>query len=179
MSLKIRLSRGGVTASVSLAALVADPNEDIFAEPGDVLTLVRQPQSFSIFGATGKNATFAFDRDRVSLAEAMAKAGGLLDLRADPRAVFLFRYEPIEVVRALGEPVATSAPAGVSPIAYRLDLKEANSYLLARRFPMRDKDVIFVTNAETKPIYDFFTVLTTLTGPIGAQVAACEYFKVC
>src|SRR5436853_4769 len=111
----VQLSRGGVTATLPLAALVANPKQDIFAEPGDVLTLVRRPQTFSVFGATGKNAAITFNSDRLSLSEALAKAGGLLDERADARAVFLFRYEPVGLVQALGQPVATRAPDGMSP----------------------------------------------------------------
>lgn len=175
----VRLSRNGVTATVPLATLVADPAQDIFAEPGDVLTLVRRPQAFSVFGATGKNAMITFNSDRLSLSEAMAKAGGLLDERADPRAAFLFRYEPVEVVRALGQPIATGARDGLSPIVYRLDLKEAKSYLLARDFAVHDKDVIFVANAEVEPIYNFFQVLTTLSGPITSTLATCLYFNIC
>ena len=169
----VRLSRGGVTASVPLATLVARPEQNIFAEPGDVLTLVRQRKSFSVFGATGKNAAIDFLGDRLTLAEALGRAGGLLDDRADPRAVFLLRYEPVDVVRALGQPIAAGAPAGLSPVAYRLDLKEAKSYLLAKRFPVHDKDVILVTNAESVPIYRVFQALTTLTGPVQTAAIAC------
>ena len=41
-----------------------------------------------------------FGAEKVTLAEALAKAGGLLDLRADPAGVFLFRFEPAAVVGA-------------------------------------------------------------------------------
>jgi polysaccharide export outer membrane protein len=173
----VRLSRDGVTATVPLAILVADPDQDIFAEPGDVLTLVRRPQTFSVFGATGRNAAITFNRDRLSLTEALAKAGGLLDDRADPRAVFLFRYEPVSVVQAFGQPIATGAQGGLSPIVYRLDLREAKSYLLARRFPVHDKDIIFVANAEIQPIYHFFQALSQLTGPIQTGFLPCYYAK--
>jgi len=173
----VQLSRGGVTASLPLATLVADPGQDIFAEPGDVLTLVRRPQTFSVFGATGKNAAINFTTERLSLTEALAKAGGLLDDRADPRAVFLFRQEPISLVQALGQPIAAGAPAGLSPIVYRLDLREASSYLLARRFPVHDKDIIFVANAEIIPIYHFFQALSQVSGPIQSGVIACSYVK--
>jgi polysaccharide export outer membrane protein len=175
----VRLSRAGVTASVPLATLVADPSQDIFAEPGDVLTLVKRPQTYSVFGATGKNAALTFTTDRLSLTEALAKAGGLLDERADPRAVFLFRYEPVSLVKALGQPIATGARDGLSPVVYRLDLVDANSYLLARRFPVHDKDTIFVANAKSQAIYYFFQALSTLTGPITSTVSTCLYFKTC
>jgi polysaccharide export outer membrane protein len=175
----VQLSRGGVTSSVPLATLVADPGQDIFAEPGDVLTLVTRPQTYSVFGATAKNAALTFTTDRLSLSEALGKAGGLLDNRADPRAVFLFRYEPVSLVTALGQPIATEAHGGFSPVVYQLDLSDAKSYLLARRFPVRDKDVIFVTDAESKPIENFFNVLSTLSGPITSTLSTCIYFKTC
>ncbi len=175
----VRLSRDGVTATVPLATLVANPEQDIFAEPGDVLTLVRQPQTFSVFGATGKNSTISFISDRLSLSEALARAGGLLDEAADPRAVFLFRYEPVGLVRALGQPIATGAPDGISPVVYRLDLKEAKSYLLAGRFPVHDKDIIFVASAEIRPIYRFFDALNQISGPIQTGLVVCQTSKGC
>ncbi len=173
----VRLSRGNATATIPLAALVADPDQDIFAEPGDVVTLVRRRQTFSVFGAAGKNSTITVTGDRMSLAEALAKAGGLLDDRADPRAVFLFRYEPVGLVRALGQPIAADAPPGVSPVVYRLDLKAAKSYLLARRFPVHDKDVIFVANAESRPIYRLFSAFSQLTGAVQTGAIVCTYVK--
>jgi polysaccharide export outer membrane protein len=173
----VQLSRDGVTAMVPLATLVTDPGQDIFAEPGDVLTLVRHPQTFSVFGATGKNAAITFTSDRLSLAEALAKAGGLLDERADPRAVFLLRYEPVSLVQALGQPIAAGAHDGLSPIVYRLDLQEAKSYLLARRFPMHDKDIIYIADAEIMPIYHVFQALQQLVGPATNALVVCTYTK--
>jgi len=173
----VQLSRDGITATVPLATLVADPEENIFAEPGDVLTLVQRRQTFSAFGATGKNAAITFNSEKLSLAEALAKAGGLLDDLADPRAVFLFRYEPISVVRALGQPIATGAPDGVSPMVYRLDLSDAKSYPLAREFPVRDKDIIFVANAELARIYKAFAAISRVTGPIITGILTCQSTK--
>ena len=43
----VRLSRDGVTATIPLRQLVSDPAENIYARPGDVLTLIRVPQTFS------------------------------------------------------------------------------------------------------------------------------------
>ncbi len=175
----VRLSRGGVTASLPLATLVADPSQDIFAEPGDVLTVVRQPRSFSVFGATGKNTAINFNGDRLSLSEALAKAGGLNDDRADPQAVFLFRYEPVEIVQALGQPVASNAPAGLSPVVYRFDMKEAKSYLLAKNFPMHDKDILFVADAASRPVYRFFLALSQIVGPVETGLITCYYSSNC
>jgi polysaccharide export outer membrane protein len=162
----VRLSRDGVTATIPMESLVSDPGENIYAQPGDVLTLVRIPQSFTAFGATGSNAQFPFSSERISLVEALAKSGGLLDLRSDPKGVFLFRFEPPGIVAAFNRPVLATGPDGGSPIVYRLDLSDAKSYFLARRFPVRDKDIIYVANAELNELQKFFTLLNTLTGPV-------------
>ena len=76
------------TATIPMEALVSDPAENIYAYPGDVLTLVRLPQSFTVFGATGLNTQVNFTAERMTLVEALAKGGGLQDLRSDPGGVF-------------------------------------------------------------------------------------------
>ena len=162
----VRLSRNGVTATIPMERLVADPAENIYAWPGDVLTLVQVPQTLSVFGATGTNMQVTFGAEKVTLAEALAKAGGLLDLRADPAGVFLFRFEPPDVVGALKAPPLPTGPGGSSPVVYRLDLSDANSYFFAQRFPVEDKDIIYVANARLNELQKFFTLLNTITGPV-------------
>jgi polysaccharide biosynthesis/export protein len=162
----VRLSREGVTATIPMEKLVSDPRENIYAWPGDVLTLVSVPQTFSVFGATGTNMQVNFGAQKLTLAEALAKAGGLIDLRADPAGVFLFRFEPPAVVGALKVPPLAIGPGGTSPVVYRLDLSDANSYFFAQRFPVEDKDVIYVANAKLNELQKFFTLLNTITGPV-------------
>ena len=162
----VRLSRDGATATIPMEMLVSDPAENIYAYPGDVLTLVRLPQSFTVFGATGANAQVNFTAERMTLVEALAKAGGLQDLRADPAGVFLFRFEPPPIVKTLGRPQLGTGPEGSSPMVYRLDLSDAKSYFLAQRFPIHDKDIIYVANADFNELQKFFSLLNTLTGPV-------------
>ena len=162
----VRLSRDGVTATIPMESLVADPAENIYAQAGDVLTLVRLPQSFTAFGATGANAQIPFVSEKMTLVEALAKAGGLQDMRSDPEGVFLFRFEPPRIISALGRPQLNTGPDGSSPVVYRLDLRDARSYFMAQRFPVEDKDIIYVANADLNELQKFFTLLNTLTGPI-------------
>jgi polysaccharide export outer membrane protein len=170
----VRLSRNGVTATIPLELLVADPTEDIYAQPGDILTLVRIPQTFSVFGATGRNAAIEFEAEKITLSEALAKSQGLNDNLANPRGVFLFRYEPASIIRALDQPIATRAPEGVSPVVYRFDLADANSYFIADRFPVRNKDIIFVADAGAAQVQKLFTVFSTVTGPIITGLLVCR-----
>jgi polysaccharide export outer membrane protein len=169
----VRLSRGNISAAIPLATLLADRSEDIYAEPGDVLTLERVPRTFSVFGAAGRNALITFDAARLSLAEALAKAGGLRDGRADPSGVFLFRYETARVVRALGGAVAGRPRDGRSPVLYRFDLARAGSNFLARRFPVRDGDVIYVAAARTNAVGKMFQALQNLVNPFITGIVVC------
>jgi polysaccharide export outer membrane protein len=162
----VRLSRDGVTVTIPVTRLVSDPAENIYAQPGDVLTLVQVPQTFSVLGATGQNAQIMFNAERMTLVEALAKAGGLQDLRSDPTGVFLFRFETPAVVAALNAPQLGTGPDRASPVVYRLDMSDANAYFLAQRFPVEDKDIIYVANARLNELQKFFTLLNTLTGPV-------------
>lgn len=170
----VRLSRDGVTATVPLAVLIAHPDQNIPARPGDVLIVSRVPQTLTVFGAAGKNDLITFDAERLSLAEALAKGGGLLDELADPSAVFVMRYEPAELVHALGQPVAARAPTGLSPIVYRLDLSDAKSYLLAKRFPVQDRDIIFIAEAKAVPITRALQAVSQITGPVTRAFIICR-----
>ena len=173
----VRLSRGGVTATIPLQQLVSDPGEDIFAGPGDVLTLIRLPRTFSVFGATGRNAELPFDAETINLAEALGKSQGLRDDLAKPEGVFLFRYEPNAIVRALDEPIATGTRGGMSPIVYRFNLRDGKAYLLAQEFPVQDKDVIFVADAPAVQSYKFATALSQITGPVITGLLVCQNGK--
>ena len=173
----VRLSRDGATATIPLAQLVADPAEDLYAQPGDVVTLVQRPQTFSVFGATGRNAEIAFDARNITLGEALAKSQGLRDDLAKPEGVFLFRYEPDSVLHALDQPIASSARGGVSPVVYRFDLRDGKAYSLAQEFPVHDKDVIFVADAPAAQVYKFFAALNQVTGPIVTGLVTCRYVK--
>lgn len=166
----VELSRKGVTASIPLATLVAEPSENIFAEPGDVVTLVRRTKVVSVFGATGQNTAVTFDADRMFLSEALAKGGGLNDASADPRAVYLLRYENGPVARALGQPDPGNQPV---PVAYRLDLSQIASYRLAQRFPVHDKDIVYVADAEVTPLEKVLNVFANITAPVTSAYILC------
>jgi polysaccharide export outer membrane protein len=166
----VKLSRKGVTAAIPMRQLVDDPTENIYAWPGDTLTLERVPRVFEAFGATPKNAEIPFETENVSLAQALAKSSGLVDAQADPAGVFLLRYEPASVVGKLeNTPAAAAGPAPV-PVVYHLDMGNMKSYLLARRFQVKDKDIVYVANARTNSVQKFFQLLGTLTGPVSTAI---------
>ena len=50
------------------------------------------------------------------------------------------------------------------PVVYRLNLRVGNGYFLAQSFPMRDKDVILLANADGAQLLKFFVLLRGATG---------------
>lgn len=73
----VRLSRGDVTATLPLDLLVKEPAENVYVWPGDVITLIRLPQTFSVFGATKINAQIPFGAATLNLSQALGKMHGL------------------------------------------------------------------------------------------------------
>ena len=127
-----------------------------------------------MFGATGRNAAIPFESENISLSQALAKSQGLRDDLANPKGVFLFRHEPVSIIQALDQPIAPREPDGTSPVAYRFDFSDASSYLIADRFPVRDKDIIFVSDAGAVQVQKMFTLLQTVTGPVLTGLLVCH-----
>lgn len=173
----LALTRGNMTVKVPMEALLKDPRENIYLRPGDVLTAVLDPQTFTAFGSTPRNALVSFDAIGISLEEAVAKAGGLLDLSADPQGVFVLRVEPVAVARQLNPdyPIAPGQP--LVNVVYRINLKDANTYFLARRFPVRNKDVIYVAASPSTELQKALVLFNSVTSPAYTAVAGASLVK--
>jgi len=140
------LERNGKRATVPFANLVYWPSNNIFVLPGDRIYLYREPMKFVAFGATGQQGEFNFDAWKISLAQAVAKAGGLLDLQADPGSIFLYRREPREVAKQLG--VDCSRFGGDSiPVVFKVSFQDPGGFFVATKMQMRPFDVLYVANA--------------------------------
>ena len=150
-------------------ALIYEPSNNIWIHPHDTIYMYREPQTFVVFGASGTQGLFPFDAWRLSLAEAMAKAGGLQDLQADPASVFLYRGETRELAARLG--VNCDRFKGpIIPIVYQINLRDPAGYFLTTRFQMRNKDVIYASNSTTvdaaKAMTFFRLTMATANDPL-------------
>jgi polysaccharide biosynthesis/export protein len=178
----VMLQREGRRATVPFGALVYQPSNNIYVRAGDTIFVYTEPQTFLAFGATGAagasgsgstgivaGTQIKFDAWRISLAEAVAKAGGLSDAVADPAFVFLYRGEPREVAQRLG--IDCSKFEGpIIPVIYNLNLRNPAGYFLARAFEIRNKDVLYISNATavqtTKFLIYLRTIMATVNDPI-------------
>lgn len=165
----VSLERKGHRASVPFGALMYEPANNIYVLPDDVIYLFSMPQTFVAFGASGTQGQFKFDAWRISLAEAVGKGGGLSDLQADPGNVFLYRGETREVAKEIGIDVS-KFQGPIIPVIYMVNLRDPSGYFLAQTFEMRNKDVIYTSNAAaydtTKFLTFIRTVLATVNDPI-------------
>jgi polysaccharide export outer membrane protein len=171
------LSRGNKTTRVALVRVIADPKENIYLRPNDVLTLVREPQTFIAYGATGRNADIPFEADGISLAQALSKAGGLLDERSDPQGVFVFRYEPEHIVRELNPASPFLGQALQIPVVYRLNLRDPNSLFVEQKFRIMNRDIVYVSNAPLTDVYKVMQVFNTAASNAGSAAAIATSVK--
>lgn len=159
----IQLSRANVTATMPLDAVIRDPKQNILLKPGDVVTALFQPQSFSVLGATGKNEEIPFEAQGISLAQALARSGGLNDARADARGVFVFRYEDAKLVD--GEATAPKAVDGTVPVVYQIDLRDPAAFFVTQNFPVQNRDVIYVANSPSAEFEKFLRLVVMPLNP--------------
>nr|AAM55487.1 HctD [Avibacterium paragallinarum] len=137
--------------TISLARINGGSHrQNILLRSGDVVTLLNNPLSFTAMGAVGNSKEIRFSAEGLTLAEAIGRLGGLNDDRADPRGVFIFRYVPFEEMplSKQNEWQAKGYHNGMKiPTVYQANLLEPQSMFWIQQFPIKDKDIVYVSNA--------------------------------
>jgi polysaccharide export outer membrane protein len=159
----VQVTRGQNVQTLPLETVIEDPRQNITLQADDVITLLHQPLSFTVLGATGKNEEVPFEARGISLAQALARSGGLQDSRADAKGVFVFRFEDRD---ALVHDAPDSTIEGKVPVVYQADLKNPSTFFVAQRFPIRNQDVLFVSNAPTAELQKFLNLVLSTIYPI-------------
>jgi polysaccharide export outer membrane protein len=150
-SRNIILTRDGKTYKVNLLALYesGDLRQNVPLQNGDVLNVPdRQFNKIFVFGDTSaattgsgsaalpggsgstRSRSLFMSKGRMTLVEALSDAGGISQDLSDAARIFVFRG-------GLGKPKI-----------FHLDAKSPDALLLADRFPLQPRDVIFVDRAE-------------------------------
>ena len=161
----LQLSRGSVVRDIALEKVIQDPKQNIRLYPGDVVTAYYQPLSFTALGATGKNDEINFEAQGVTLAQAIARVGGVQDARANASGVYVFRFENREAVGADFTPKVANSEGKV-PIIYRLDMSDPTAFFVAQNFEIRNRDVLYVSNASAVELQKFLNILISVIYPI-------------
>ena len=170
----VTVRRGARSATVYFDDIVANPNENIFLRPDDTVYVYREPHKFVAFGAFGAtgaagasgglNNLLEFGSAKLSLAEAVAKAGGLYDSRADPAQVYLYRPVDRDLLERAGVDVAQFDPREkLISVIFRANFRDPISFLVAQHFYMADKDILYVSNSDAYELYKFLDLLNNVS----------------
>lgn len=150
--------RGSRQGRQLLKTVFENQGENIYVQPGDQVYLAHTPQTFTAFGAVPKVGEYPLQAGEVSLIEALGRVGGLEDGRANSVGLYVFRYESPSLVRSM-KPDAKIASSGPVPVIYQINMRAAPSYFYAQSFNVRDKDVIYVSNAYGAELNKFTRIL--------------------
>jgi polysaccharide export outer membrane protein len=161
----VAVTRKGRKGEIYFNELVDNARENIFLAPGDVVFVSSEKRFFTAFGSTGLSGEFDFAEESITLDRAVGKAGGLLDGRADPRQVFLYRLEPRDMLAASGVDLSKFPPGQEAiPTVYRVNFADPAGFFFAQRFDMRNGDVLYISNADSVELTKVINVLQSSIG---------------
>jgi polysaccharide biosynthesis/export protein len=186
------LEREGRRALTPFGAIVDVPANNIYVRARDIIYVFREPQTFLAFGAVGastaggvgavtistggagsRGGQFSFDAWRITLSEALAKTNGISDANANPSSVFLYRGETRHVAELLGIDVS-KFDGPIIPVIYNVDLRNPAGYFLTSKFEMRNKDVIYVSNASSVESAKLMALINAVVGTASNPIAAAN-----
>ncbi|WP_170854902.1 polysaccharide biosynthesis/export family protein [Xaviernesmea oryzae] len=169
-ALAVQITRGTRSQTVPLERLISDPRENIYVQPNDIVALIRQPRSFTVFGAATANSSIQFDEPELYLNQALAKVGGLSDERADAKGVFIYRTEPASVVARMAPGRTYPGAGNLVNVIYQIDLKDPNGFFLMKSFRVQNRDLVYIANSSLAEIRKFSTLVSMTAAPV-AQAA--------
>ncbi len=153
---QVLLTRDDTTWRVDLQSLYEDGAvaQNIQLQPGDIVNVPdRSLNKVFVLGEVQKPGSFFMNKKRITLAEALADAGYVNEFSSNPKYIFVMRGQTD------------------SPELFHLDAKSPDALLLADRFPLRPRDIVFVDAAEVarwnrviSNILPTATMLNTISG---------------
>jgi polysaccharide biosynthesis/export protein len=156
-NLVVLFQRGENSARMRLSDVMAGAYRNLRAYPGDRLTVISDPMTFSVLGATGRVQQMPFSRNTMNVLEAIATAGGPNPNSGDPKAVFLFRY---------------NGPNETEPTVYHFTMMQTPTYFLAQQFALHDGDVLYFGNSASNQPRKAIQTVGQLFAPIVTATAA-------
>jgi polysaccharide export outer membrane protein len=144
----VTVRRGSQSATVRLADIYEEPEDDIQLRRGDVVIVRSLPGTVNVLGAAGLQGRVKIARRNYSVMDAVADSRGLNDNLANPRAVYVMRLSEI----ASGEQT--------TPRVYNFDFANPAQLAIASVFALRDGDAIMISNngfAQTHKVLSAFS----------------------
>ncbi|GAK69829.1 polysaccharide biosynthesis/export family protein [Agrobacterium rubi] len=155
----VTVVRGTQRASASLDRVTREDRQNIRVSPDDQIMIDGEASSITALGAFKSAGEFQFETGKLTLAQAVGRAGGLLDDRADARNVYVFRNEVVQVpsTSVAGSKGPAAVATSIRPVIYHVNMRDASSIVLMQMFQMQKGDVLYASNA---PLVDTAKLLT-------------------
>lgn len=130
---RVLLTRKGTTYRVDIQAMyeAGATEQNALLEPGDILNV--QDRSFNkifVLGEVAKPGSLIMTKRRSTLAEALSDAGYIAQERSNPKWIYVMRGE------------------SDVPELFHLDGSSPDSMLLADRFTLQPRDIVYVDTAD-------------------------------
>lgn len=128
----ITLTRAGTPLKIDLLALYenGDTSQNVPLKHGDILNIPdRRFNKVFVLGAVNRPGSQIMNKHRLTLAEALGDAADIQQFEANPHQIYVLR-------------------GGDTPEIYHLASKSPDALLLADRFPLKPRDVVYVDAAD-------------------------------
>lgn len=133
---QVTLSRGGAKQSFNLRELYqnGNANQNIVLQHDDVLHIARNDgNKVFVLGEVRQPKSYMIGRSGMTLAEALADAGGLFEQTANASGIFVIRQ--------------ADPASGLAADVFQLNAKNATALVLAEQFRLQERDIVYVTAA--------------------------------
>ena len=138
----IRLTRNGQTQEISLRSLYEQGawSENLLLQHGDLVHVPRNDaDKIFVLGEVNRPQGIAMSRTGTTLAEALASANGINENRADGRGIYVLRNTGVSRDN-MNQPVYTAT-------IYHLNAASAVGFMLADKFTLEPRDIVYVSPA--------------------------------
>lgn len=163
-SMEVVLQRGSHTSRVSMRRLVLDPASNASVLPGDTIFVQPVSRSINVFGATGENLRVDIDADRMTLTDALGRAKGFNDARADISSIFVLRMEDRRLIPANTDNLVHFTSTTV-PTVYQIRYDTPGGIFVGNQFKIRHGDVVYISNAAGTQLRKLLELVGLVTRP--------------
>src|ERR1700692_3054836 len=132
---RVRLTRDHQLYVLDANALLdrGDTTQDVLLQNGDIINVPDHTDSrIFVMGEVRTPTTIPMIRGRLTIADALTQAGGILDPDANPRQICVMRGERNNPTH---------------PALYRLDMTQPDAIMLSSQFQLQPLDVVYVGTA--------------------------------
>jgi polysaccharide export outer membrane protein len=132
---RVRLTRNKQLYVLDANSLLdkGDTRQDVMLQAGDIINVPdREDSRVFVMGEVKNPQTVSMLRGRLTIADALTQATGILDTDANPRQIY--------VLRGMKDHPTT-------PEVYRLDMTQPNAIMLSSQFQLQPLDVVYVGTA--------------------------------